>query len=213
MVSRTGERKRSGREGRSIVWMPTSRSDTAQKAVHQGSVAWWCRPMWVNSSIDSVPNRAMPTVTAPSVMRAERSEVASEAAWNSLRLTSSRSSTAPAMRDSSTSTPATRCRKMVPASSTTDTRQARRWPRRIPRPRAMRASPAMATRAPAATLALRGRYCSSTWSRPRSGGVIESRTSMMPVARMAAAAQRRTRRVRRWDWRRSGAGGHDSPIG
>ena len=33
---------------------------------------------------------------------------------------------------------------MVPARRTTDTRQARRWPRRMPRPRAIRASPAMA---------------------------------------------------------------------
>ena len=33
----------------------------------------------------------------------------------------------------------------------------------------------------------------------------------MPVARMAPAPHRRTRRVRRWDWRRSGAGGPDSP--
>ena len=35
----------------------------------------------------------------------------------------------------------------------------------------------------------------------------------MPATRMAADARRRTRRVRRWDWRRSGAGGHDSPFG
>ena len=35
----------------------------------------------------------------------------------------------------------------------------------------------------------------------------------MPAKRMAAEAQRRTRRVRRWAWRRSGAGGHDWPIG
>ena len=50
--------------------------------------------------------------------------MASEAAWNSLRLTSRKARTAPAMSDSSTSAPATRCSRMVPASSTTDTRQA-----------------------------------------------------------------------------------------
>ena len=149
----------------------------------------------------------------PRVTRADRSEVASEAAWNSLRLTTRKTRTAPAMTDSSKSAPATRCNRTVPASSTTATRQARRWPRRMPRPRAMRARPATATRAPAASLARTGRNCSTVWRRPRSGGVMESIRSMTPVTRMAAAPQRRTRRVCRWAWRRSVAGGHESPTG
>jgi len=126
MVSSAGVRKRSGRSGRSMVVIPTNRSDTAQNVVHQGSTSLgWCR-MWVNSSSDTVATTATPTATPARVMRAERSEVASEAAWNSLRLTIRKARTRPAMSDSSTSAPATRCSRMVPASSTTDTRQARR---------------------------------------------------------------------------------------
>ena len=98
----------------------------------------------------------------PASTSADRSDVASEAAWNSLRLTSRKARTAPAISDSSKSAPATRWRKMVPPSRATATRQARRWPRRMPRPRAMRARPAMATRAPAATLARSGRNCSTS---------------------------------------------------
>ena len=66
-----------------------------------------------------------------------RIDVASEAAWNSLRFTSRKARTAPVINDSSMSAPATRWRKMVPPSRATDTRQARRWPRRMPRPSAI----------------------------------------------------------------------------
>ena len=155
----------------------------------------------------------MPTTPTPRAIRADRRDDQSEAAWKSRRWASSRVSTAAATNDSSTSAPAIRWRTMVPDNRTTATRHARRWPRRMPRPSATRASPAMAISAPAASLARRGRNSSTTWSRPRRGGVMASSRSMTPATRMAAEAQRRTRRTRRWARRRSGAGGHDSPMG
>ena len=138
----------------------------------------------------------MPTTPAARAISAERSDDQSEAAWKSRRWVSSRTSTARATSDSSTSAAAMRWSTMVPDSRTTATRHARRWPRRMPRPRATRASPAMAIRAPAASLARRGRYSSTTCSRPRSGGVMASSRSMTPAKRMAADAHRRTRRTR-----------------
>ena len=205
--------KWSARRGRGMVLMPTRRSATPQKAVHHGMWPVLCRPTWVNSSMEAVVRKVMPTTPTPRAIMADLRDDQSEAAWNSRRWVSNKMSTARASNDSSMSAPAMMWRTIVPARRTTDTLQDRRCPRRMPRPKATRTRPAMAMRAPAASLARRGRNSSTTWSRPLRGGVMASRRSTIPASRMAADAHRLTRRVRRWLWVKSGAGGHESPIG